>query len=404
MEIDMLDKFTTHLRETLSAIDRDGLYKRERPITSPQSGRITIASEGGTRQVLNLCANNYLGLADHPEIIAAAKTALDDFGFGMASVRFICGTQTLHRELEQRVAAYLGTDDAILFAACFDANGGVFEPLLGAEDAIISDSLNHASIIDGVRLSKAKRYRFANGDMTALEDQLKAADADGARFKLIATDGVFSMDGVIANLAEICDLAERYGALVMVDDCHATGHLGDKGRGTPTLTGVGDRVDIITGTFGKTLGGAMGGFIAASQPVVDLLRQRARPYLFSNSLAPAVVAGSIKAIDIAETADDRRAKLARHATRFRAGLEAAGFELLAGTTPIIPVMLHDAVLSQKMAAALDDRGIYVAGFFFPVVPQGKARIRTQMSAALDDADIDTALAAFIDAGKELGVI
>ena len=400
----MLDSFAAHLTNTLAEIEDAGLYKRERLIAGPQGGRIDLASDGGKREVINLCANNYLGLANHPEIVAAAKQALDDFGFGMASVRFICGTQTLHRQLEERIARYLGKEDAILFAACFDANGGVFEPLLSEADAILSDSLNHASIIDGVRLSKAKRYRFPNGDMDALEDQLKAADADGARFKLIATDGVFSMDGAVANLPAICDLAERYGALVLVDDCHATGHLGDKGRGTPALTGVGDRVDIVTGTFGKTLGGAMGGFVAADKPVIDLLRQRARPYLFSNSLAPAVAAGSMKAIDIAEAADDRRARLARHTKRFRKGLTEAGFDLLAGETPIIPVMLGDAALSQKMAAALDARGIFVTGFFYPVVPKGKARIRTQMSAALTDADIDTALEAFIAVGNDLGIL
>ncbi|MBB4301988.1 glycine C-acetyltransferase [Rhodobium orientis] len=400
----MLDDFAAHLTRTLQEIEEAGLYKRERLIAGTQGGRIELASDGDTREVINLCANNYLGLANHPEIVAAAKQALDEFGFGMASVRFICGTQTLHRQLEERIARYLGKEDAILFAACFDANGGVFEPLLSEADAIVSDSLNHASIIDGVRLSKAKRYRFPNGDMDALEDQLKAADADGARFKLIATDGVFSMDGAVANLPAICDLAERYGALVLVDDCHATGHLGDKGRGTPALTGAGTRVDIITGTFGKTLGGAMGGFVAADKPVIDLLRQRARPYLFSNSLAPAVTAGSLKAIDIAETADDRRATLARHTKRFRKGLTEAGFDLLPGETPIIPVMLGDAALSQKMAAALDERGIYVTGFFYPVVPKGKARIRSQMSAALTDADIDTALEAFVAVGNDLGIL
>jgi glycine C-acetyltransferase len=395
----------THVQGILSQLETDGLYKRERLITSSQSGSIRIAgAEGQERQVVNLCANNYLGLADHPEIIAAAKQGLDEFGFGMASVRFICGTQTLHRKLERTVANYLGKDDAILFAACFDANGGVFEPLLDAEDAIISDSLNHASIIDGVRLCKAKRYRFANGDMNELEDRLKEADLNGARFKLIATDGVFSMDGYVANLPAICELAERYNALVMVDDCHATGHLGEAGRGTPALTGVSGRVDIITGTFGKSLGGAMGGFVAASQPIIDLLRQRARPYLFSNSLAPAVAAGSIKAIEIAEKAHDRRKTLTTHTNRFRAGLEAAGFELLPGGTPIIPVMLHEARLAQDMARALDERGVYVAGFFYPVVPQGKARIRTQMSAALHEQDVDFAIDAFIDAGKHLGII
>ena len=400
----MSDAFLSHIRAVLGEIDAAGLTKRERLIASPQSGRIRVAGEDGEREMVNLCANNYLGLADHPEIVAAAKQALDDFGFGMASVRFICGAQTLHRELERRIAEHLGKDDAILFAACFDANGGVFEPLLEAQDAIISDSLNHASIIDGVRLSKARRYRYANSDMNELETRLKEADAAGARFKLIATDGVFSMDGYVANLPAICDLAERYGALVLVDDCHATGHLGDKGRGTPALTGAGGRVDIVTGTFGKSLGGAMGGFVAAAQPIVDLLRQRARPYLFSNSLAPPVVGGSLKALEIAIAADDRRALLARHATRFRVGLAEAGFSLLPGATPIVPVMLHDARRAQAMAAALDERGVYVAGFFFPVVPQGAARIRTQLSAALNDADVDFAIGAFKDAGRAIGVI
>lgn len=400
----MQSGFLAHISGVLAGIEAEGLYKRERLITSPQSGRIAVAGSGGSRPMVNLCANNYLGLAHHPDVEAAARDAIDTFGFGMASVRFICGAQTLHRELEQAIAAYLGKDDAILFAACFDANGGVFETLLDAEDAIISDSLNHASIIDGVRLSKAKRYRYANSDMNDLEAQLKKADADGARFKLIVSDGVFSMDGYVAPLAEICALAERYGASVLVDDCHATGHLGDKGRGTPTLTGAGDRVDIITGTFGKTLGGAMGGFIAAAQPVIDLLRQRARPYLFSNSLAPAVAAGSLKAIEIASEADDLRDRLGRHTSRFRAALGEAGFEMLPGQTPIIPVMTHDAVLAQRLAAALDERGVYVAGFFFPVVPKGKARIRTQMSAALDDEDVTFAIDAFIDAGQSVGLI
>jgi glycine C-acetyltransferase len=396
--------FLEHLKGVLAEIEADGLYKRERLISGPQGGRIDVVAGNGTRRVVNLCANNYLGLADHPDIVAAAAAALNEFGFGMASVRFICGAQTLHRELEKAIARYLGKDDAILFAACFDANGGVFEPLFGAEDAIISDALNHASIIDGVRLSKAKRYRFANADMNELEDRLKEANAEGARFKVIVTDGVFSMDGYVANLPAICDLAERYGALVMVDDCHATGHLGEKGRGTPALTGAGRRVDIITGTFGKTLGGAMGGFITAAQPIIDLLRQRARPYLFSNSLAPAVAAGSLKAIEIAQGADDRRARLASLVTRFRSALAAAGFELLPGETPIIPVMLHDARRSQEMAAALDERGVCVAGFFFPVVPKGRARIRTQISAALDEADVDFAIDAFKDAGRSLGLI
>ena len=394
--------FLDHLIATLAEIEAQGLMKREREIVTPQSGAIELS--GGGRRMINLCANNYLGLADHPEIIAAAREGLSRYGFGMASVRFICGTLDLHRELERAIAKYLGKDDAILFAACFDANGGLFETLLTDQDAIISDALNHASIIDGVRLSKAKRYRYQTSDMDDLETQLRQAVADRTRFRIIATDGVFSMDGYVAKLPEICALAEKYGALVMVDDCHATGHLGDQGRGTPSLTGAGDRVDIITGTFGKTLGGAMGGFIAAAQPIVDLLRQRARPYLFSNALAPAVAAGSLKAIEIAAAADDRRKKLMGHARRFREAMTQAGFELLPGNTPIIPVMLGDARLAQSMAAALDKRGVYVAGFFYPVVPQGKARIRTQLSAALSFSDVTTAIEAFVDAGKELKVI
>jgi glycine C-acetyltransferase len=400
----MSDAFIEHLRGTLAAIEADGLTKRERLIDGPQSGRIRVAGPKGEREMVNLCANNYLGLADHPEVAASARAALDRFGFGMASVRFICGTQTLHRELELAIARHLGKDDAILFAACFDANGGVFEPLLEEADAIISDSLNHASIIDGVRLSKAKRYRFANSDMDELETRLKEADAAGARFKLIATDGVFSMDGYVAKLPEICDLAERYGAVVLVDDCHATGHLGEQGKGTPALTGAGNRVGIVTGTFGKTLGGAMGGFVAAAQPIIDLLRQRARPYLFSNSLAPPVAAGSLKALEIAIRADDLRARLAGHAQRFRNGLEKIGFTVLKGQTPIIPVMLGDARKAQDMAAALDARGVYVAGFFFPVVPRGRARIRTQMSAALTVEDVDFAIAAFAEAGRDVGIV
>ncbi|WAX95824.1 glycine C-acetyltransferase [Aminobacter sp. NyZ550] len=400
----MNQDFLSHISNVLQGIKADGLHKRERHISGMQAGRIKVKGPDGERQMVNLCANNYLGLADNADIRRAAATALDEFGFGMASVRFICGTQTLHRELEHAISDYLGKDDAILFAACFDANGALFEPLLGAEDAIISDSLNHASIIDGVRLSKAKRFRYAQGDMDDLETQLKQAAVNGARFKLVVTDGVFSMDGHVAKLKQICDLAERYGAIVAVDDCHATGHIGEEGRGTPALTGAGNRVDIVTGTLGKTLGGAMGGFIAASQPIIDLLRQRARPYLFSNSLAPAVAAGSLKAIEIARSADDLRAKLGRHATRFRDGLIEAGFTLLPGETPIIPVMLGDAVLAQRMAKALDERGVYVAGFFYPVVPQGKARIRTQMSAALDEQDITFAIDAFADAGKSLGII
>jgi glycine C-acetyltransferase len=380
----------------LAQIEADGLYKRERLIEGPQGGRIRVAG----REMVNLCANNYLGLADHPEVIAAAREALETYGFGMASVRFICGAQDQHRALEREIAAHLDQDDAILFAACFDANGGVFEPLLDDRDAIISDSLNHASIIDGVRLCKAQRYRYANSDMDELETRLK--EAAGARFRLIVTDGVFSMDGYVAKLKDIRALADKYDALLMVDECHATGHLGRQGKGTPALTGA--RVDIVTGTFGKTLGGAMGGFVAAAQPIVDLLRQRARPYLFSNSLSPPVVAGSRKALEIAIRADDLRETLARHARRFRAGLAQAGFKLLEGETPIIPVMLGEARAAQDMAAALDRRGIYVAGFFFPVVPKGKARIRTQMSAALSERDVDFAIAAFTEAGRELGIV
>lgn len=396
--------FLAHVTDRLAEIETAGLYRRERLITGPQSGRIDVWENGGSRAMINLCANNYLGLANHPEIERAAHIAIESHGFGLASVRFICGAQTIHRELERAIARYLGKDDAILFAACFDANGSVFETLLGPEDAVISDALNHASIIDGVRLSKARRYRYANSDIDALEVQLKQAATDGARFKLIVTDGVFSMDGYVARLPEICALAERYDATVMVDDCHATGHLGEKGRGTPTLTGAGSRVDILTGTFGKTLGGAMGGFIAAAQPIIDLLRQRARPYLFSNSLAPAVVAGSMKAIEIARKADDLRARLMSHAARFREGLAGAGFDLLTGETPIIPIMTYEARLARRLAAALDEHGVYVAAFFYPVVPHGKARIRTQMSAALTEEEVDYAVAAFIDAGKQAGVI
>ncbi len=400
----MSDAFLRHIRATLDEIEAAGLFKRERLLTGPQGGRVRVASDRGPREALNLCANNYLGLADHPEVIAAAARAMEEFGFGMASVRFICGAQTLHRELEQAIAKHLGKDDAIVFAACFDANGGVFEPLMGEEDAIISDSLNHASIIDGVRLSKARRTRFANSDMNELEDRLRQAEADGARFKLIATDGVFSMDGYVAKLEDICALADRYSALVLVDDCHATGHLGEKGRGTPALTGAGDRVDIVTGTFGKTLGGGMGGFVAAAQAIVDLLRQRARPYLFSNSLSPPVAAGALKALEIAIEADDRRALLASHTRRFRAGIEQAGFAVLPGVTPIIPVMLGEARLAQGLASALDERGVFVAGFFYPVVAKGAARIRTQMSAALSAEDVDFAVKAFADAGRALGIV
>lgn len=400
----MEDALVGRIAAILGELDESGLTKTERLIAGPQGGHIAVEEDGHERDFINLCANNYLGLANHPDIAAAARAGMDEFGFGMASVRFICGTQTLHRRLEQAVAYYLQKDDAILFAACFDANGALFEPLLGEDDAVLSDALNHASIIDGIRLCKARRYRFANGDMNELEDRLKQADKDGARTKLIATDGVFSMDGYVADLPAICDLAERHGAMVMVDDCHATGHLGEAGRGTPALTGVGNRVDIISGTFGKTLGGGIGGFIAASQPIIDLYRQKARPYLFSNSLPPPIAAGSLKAIEIAAKADDRRARLSAHARRFRDAMTDAGFDLPSGETPIIPVMLHEAERAQQMAAALHERGVYVAGFFYPVVPMGKARIRTQMSAALSDDDIGAAIDAFIDAGKTLRLI
>jgi glycine C-acetyltransferase len=382
----------------LAQIDDAGLMKRERPITSPQAAHIAV----GGRDMLNLCANNYLGLADDPRLAEAAKRAIDEHGYGMASVRFICGTQDIHRELETALARFLGTDDAILFAACFDANGGVFEPLLGSEDAVISDALNHASIIDGIRLCKARRLRYANSDMDELEARLKEARDGGARFVMIATDGVFSMDGYLAKLPEIRALADRYDAMVMVDDCHATGFMGPQGRGTPAHHGV--KVDILTGTLGKALGGAIGGYIAGPQPVVDLLRQRARPYLFSNSLPPAVVAAGIAALKIVEAGDDLRARLFENAGYWRAGLAQAGFDLLPGVHPIVPVMLGDARLSQAMAARLFELGVYVAGFFFPVVPEGKARIRTQMNAALSRADLDTALAAFAQAGRDTGVL
>ncbi len=390
--------FLDHITATLREIEADGLMKRERLITSAQGAH--VAMEG--RQMLNLCANNYLGLADDPRLIAAAKAAMDDHGFGMASVRFICGTQDLHRQLETRLARYLGQDDSILFAACFDANGGLFEPLLGPEDAVISDALNHASIIDGIRLCKARRYRYANNDMADLEAQLKQARAEGARYILIATDGVFSMDGYYAKLPEIRALADTYGAMVMVDDCHATGFTGPQGRGTPARAGV--KVEILTGTLGKALGGALGGYVAGPQPVIDLLRQRARPYLFSNALPPAVVSAALAALDIVEQADDLRAKLTGNAQYWRAGLTQAGFTLLPGDHPIIPVMLGEAKLAQAMAADLNQRGVHVAPFFFPVVPRGQARIRTQMNAALTRDDLDFALDAFTAAGKATGVL
>jgi glycine C-acetyltransferase len=394
----MSDAFLRDVTATLAQIESEGLTKRERMITSPQGGGIEV----GGHEVINLCANNYLGLADHPDLIAAAKGAMDEKGFGMASVRFICGTQDIHRTLEQRLAKFLGHDDAILFAACFDANGGLFEPLLGPEDAIISDSLNHASIIDGIRLCKAKRYRYLNSDMNDLEAWLKQAREDGARHIMIATDGVFSMDGYLAKLPEIRALADKYDAMLMVDDCHATGFMGATGAGTPEHFGI--TADIVTGTLGKALGGSIGGYIAGPQPVIDLLRQRARPYLFSNSLPPAIVAAGIEALRLVEEGAGLRSQLFENARFWRDGLTELGFELLPGEHPIIPVMLGDAKLAQEMAARLFDEGVYVSGFFFPVVPRGQARIRTQMNAALTREELERALAAFGKVGKELGVI
>jgi glycine C-acetyltransferase len=386
----------------LASIRAQSLWKTERPILSPQDAHIRVGRAGRGRDVLNFCANNYLGLADHPELIAAAKEALDSHGLGMASVRFICGTTDLHRELEEKIANYVGGEDAILYAACFDANGGLFEPLFGEADAIVSDSLNHASIIDGVRLSKAKRFRYKNGDLTDLETQLIAARDAKARRIVVVTDGVFSMDGYFAKLGDIRALCDRFGALLMVDDCHATGFIGPQGRGTPARAGI--KVDILTGTLGKALGGSIGGFTAAAKPIVDMLRQRSRPYLFSNALPPMVLGAALKAIDLARDGDDLRARLFDNAKRFRAAMGAAGFTLLEGEHPIIPVMLGEAKLAQEMAAKLYERGIYVTGFFFPVVPQGQARIRTQMSAAHTPADVDAAVAAFTGVGRELGVI
>ncbi len=400
----MREAFYSRIENSLRDLREQGLEKREREIIGPQGPEIDVRHEGRVRRVLNFCANNYLGLADHPDVVAAAHATMDKYGFGMASVRFICGTADLHRELEQTIADYLGYEDSILFAACFDANGGVFEPLLEAEDAIVSDSLNHASIIDGVRLSKARRYRFANSDMQDLKEKLALARSEGARSILIVTDGVFSMDGYIANLSAIATLADEFDALVLVDDCHATGFMGTRGRGTPSHCGVAERVDILTGTLGKALGGGMGGYICASRNVINLLRNRARPYLFSNALTPALLGGALKAIELARDGDTLRAQLFRNASRFRKGMCNAGFDLLPGEHPIIPVMLGDARKAQELSSALMDEGVYVTGFSFPVVPKDKARIRTQMCAAHSDEQIDQAIAAFVSAGRRLSVV
>lgn len=396
--------FLTHIQKQLEHIESGGFYKRERLICSEQNSEIKVDSAGKSRSVINLCANNYLGLANSTELVEAAKKAMDVYGYGLASVRFICGTQTLHRQLEQTISRFLGFEDAVLYSSCFDANGGVFETLLGPEDAIISDALNHASIIDGIRLCKAKRYRYTNNNMDELKIRLMEADSDGARFKLIVTDGVFSMDGVIADLRGICELAKEFNALVMVDDSHATGVMGEHGRGTPEYCDVEGCIDILSGTLGKALGGASGGYIAASQPVVDLLRQRSRPYLFSNTLAPAVAGGSIKAFDLVERGATLRQRLFENSRYFRQHLAGAGFCLLPGEHPIVPVMLGDAWLAQEMSTRLLQENIYVIGFSYPVVPEGKARIRTQMSAAHTRNQLDRAIEAFIKVGKALEVI
>ncbi|MFY7970794.1 MAG: glycine C-acetyltransferase [Flavobacteriales bacterium] len=395
----MYGKMKEHLQAELKQIEEAGLYKRERIITGPQDALIRI-SDGS--EVLNFCANNYLGLSSHPVVLESSKKAIDSHGFGMSSVRFICGTQDIHKELEQKIAEFLHTEDTILYAAAFDANGGVFEPLLGEQDAIISDELNHASIIDGVRLCKAQRYRYKNNNMEDLEEQLKAAS--GARFKLIVTDGVFSMDGYVAQLDKICDLADQYDAMVMVDECHATGFIGKTGRGTVELKNVLGRVDIITGTLGKALGGAMGGFTTGRKEIIELLRQRSRPYLFSNSLAPSIVGASIAVFDLLSRTTELRDKLEANIQQFKTGIKAAGFDIKDGDSAIVPVMLYDARLSQEFADKLLKEGIYVIGFFYPVVAKGQARIRVQLSAAHESAHIEKAIAAFTKVGKELGVI
>ena len=399
----MNDSFYRHLDNTLQQIRDDGFFKRERLIATPQQA--TLRLESGA-EVINFCANNYLGLADDARLIKAAKRGLDDYGFGMASVRFICGTQTIHRDLEAAISSFLGTQDTILYGSCFDANGGLFETLLGDEDAVISDELNHASIIDGVRLCKAKRFRYRNNDMADLETQLQAADAAGARFKMIATDGVFSMDGTIANLQGICALADKYNALVMVDDSHAVGFVGEHGRGTPEFCGVADRIDVYTGTLGKALGGASGGYTAARKEVVDLLRQRSRPYLFSNSLAPTIVSASLAVLRLLDSEEGAALRLRVNANgaHFRHEMGALGFDLVPGQHPIVPVMLGDAGLASRMAEGLLEEGIYVIGFSFPVVPKGRARIRTQMSAAHTPAQLERAVTAFAKVGRKLGAI
>ncbi|WP_417885437.1 glycine C-acetyltransferase [Zunongwangia sp.] len=397
----MYGKIKEHLENELENIKENGLFKKERIITSPQDAVIKINTG---EEVINFCANNYLGLSSHPEVIKAAKDTMDTHGFGMSSVRFICGTQDIHKELEQKIADFYGTEDTILYAACFDANGGIFEPLLTKEDAIISDSLNHASIIDGVRLCKAARYRYQNGDMADLEKQLKDATANGARFKLIVTDGVFSMDGLVAPLDKICDLADKYDALVMIDECHATGFIGEKGIGTLEEKNVLGRVDIITGTLGKALGGAMGGYTTAKKEIIELLRQRSRPYLFSNSLAPSIVGASLKVFEMLENDDSLRKKLKENTQYFKQGIKDAGFDIIDGDAAIVPVMLYDAKLSQKMADRLLEEGIYVIGFFYPVVPKEKARIRVQLSAAHQKDHLDKAIKAFTKVGRELSVI
>ena len=397
----MYKEIGSFLAEELEQIKKDGLFKSERVISGPQGSDVSL-TDGS--HVINLCSNNYLGLSAHPEVIKAAKDTLDSHGFGMSSVRFICGTQDIHKTLEQKIASFYQTEDTILYAAAFDANGGLFEPLFGPEDAIISDALNHASIIDGVRLCKAKRYRYANSDMADLETQLKQAQEDGARFKIIVTDGVFSMDGLVAPLDKICDLADQYNALVMVDECHAAGFLGATGRGSLEAKGVMGRVDIITGTLGKALGGAMGGYTTGKKEIIEMLRQRSRPYLFSNSLAPAIVGASIKVFDIIEKDTSFRDQLEANTHYFKKGINALGFDIVDGDSAIVPIMLYDAPLAQKMALDLLKEGVYVIGFFYPVVPKGKARIRVQLSAALNQSDLDQALKAFEKVGKNLGVV